>query len=52
MTLKSEWEKIIMLLVPLVPHLAYECIEKINGLPAQDENTNQQEIPKLIKLMP
>jgi len=28
--LKSEWEKITMLLVPLVPHLAYECIEKIN----------------------
>jgi len=28
--LKSEWEKIIMLLVPLVPHLAYEFIEKIN----------------------
>ena len=28
--LKSEWERIIMLLVPLVPHLAYECIEKIN----------------------
>jgi len=28
-TLKSEWEKIIMLLVPLVPHLAHECCEKI-----------------------
>ena len=24
-TLKKEWEKIIMLLVPLIPHLAHEC---------------------------
>ncbi len=29
-TLKNEWEKIIMLLMPLVPHLAHECCEKIN----------------------
>jgi leucyl-tRNA synthetase len=29
-TLKSEWEKIIMLLMPLAPHLAHECCEKIN----------------------
>ena len=28
-TLKNEWEKIIMLLVPLAPHLAHECGEKI-----------------------
>ncbi len=28
--LKEEWEKIIMLLVPLVPHLAHECCKKIN----------------------
>ena len=27
--LKSEWEKIIMLLQPMVPHLANECSEKI-----------------------
>jgi len=27
--LKDSWEKIIMLLVPLTPHLAYECCEKI-----------------------
>jgi leucyl-tRNA synthetase len=27
--LKSEWEKIIMLLQPMVPHLANECCEKI-----------------------
>ena len=26
--LKSEWEKIIMLLLPLTPHLAHECNEK------------------------
>ena len=29
-TLKNEWEKIIMLLIPLTPHLAHECCEKIN----------------------
>jgi len=29
-TLKNEWEKITMLLMPLAPHLAYECCEKIN----------------------
>jgi len=28
--LKIEWEKIIMLLMPLTPHLAYEFCEKIN----------------------
>ena len=28
--LKSEWEKITMLLMPLTPHLAYECCKKIN----------------------
>jgi leucyl-tRNA synthetase len=28
--LKDEWEKIIMLLLPLIPHLAHECCEKIN----------------------
>ena len=27
-TLKNEWEKIIMLLMPLTPHLASECSEK------------------------
>jgi len=27
--IKDEWEKIIMLLIPLVPHLAHECCEKI-----------------------
>jgi len=29
-TLKNEWEKIVMLLAPLVPHLAHECCEKMN----------------------
>jgi len=29
-TLKNEWEKITMLLMPLIPHLAYECCEKMN----------------------
>ena len=29
-TLKKEWEKIIMLLSPLTPHLSHECLEKIN----------------------
>ena len=28
--LKAEWEKIIMLLMPLIPHLAHECCETIN----------------------
>ena len=27
-TLKKEWEKIIMLLMPVIPHLAHECCEK------------------------
>jgi len=29
-TLKKEWGKITMLLMPLAPHLAHECCEKIN----------------------
>jgi len=29
-TIKNEWEKIAMLLIPLTPHLAHECCEKIN----------------------
>ena len=29
-TLENEWEKITMLLMPLIPHLAHECCEKIN----------------------
>ena len=29
-TIKNEWEKIIMLLIPMIPHLAHECCEKGN----------------------
>jgi len=29
-TLKKEWEKIVMLLLPIIPHLAHECGELIN----------------------
>jgi len=29
-TLKNEWEKILMILMPLIPHLAHECCEMIN----------------------
>ena len=29
-TIKNCWEKISMMLVPLVPHLAHECCEKLN----------------------
>ena len=29
-TLKNEWEKVTLLLMPLAPHLAHECCEKIN----------------------
>jgi len=28
-TLKNEWEKVTMLLMPLTPHLAHECSEKV-----------------------
>jgi len=28
--LKSSWEKILMILMPLIPHFAHECCEKIN----------------------
>jgi leucyl-tRNA synthetase len=45
-TLKSEWEKITMLLMPLVPHLAHECCEKINKKfywPKYDTNLLKEE---------
>ena len=29
-TMKNEWEKVTMLLMPLTPHLAHECCTKIN----------------------
>ncbi len=28
--LKNEWEKVVMLLTPLAPHLAHECCEKMD----------------------
>ena len=45
-TLKNEWEKITMLLMPLVPHLASECCEKINKKfywPKYDQKLLQEE---------
>ena len=43
-TLINEWEKIIMLLMPITPHLAHECCEKINR-----KNYWPKFIPKLLK---
>ena len=43
-TLRNEWEKIIMLLIPITPHLAYECCEKI-----KKENYWPKYNPKLLK---
>ena len=31
--LRESWEKIIMLLMPLIPHLANECLEKMGKKP-------------------
>jgi len=45
-TLKNEWEKITMLLMPLVPHLAHECCEKLNKdfyWPSYDEKLLEEE---------
>ena len=50
-TLKSEWEKITMLLIPLVPHLAHECCEKINKKfywPEYDINLLKEENCKIV----
>ena len=44
--LKNAWGKTIMLLMPLVPHLAYECCEKINKKfywPEYDLNLSKNE---------
>ena len=43
-TLRNEWEKIIMLLIPITPHLAYECCEKI-----KKKNYWPKYNPKLLK---
>jgi len=45
-TLKNEWEKITMLLMPLVPHLAHEFCEKFNKefyWPSYDQKLLQDE---------
>ena len=45
-TLKNEWEKITMLLMPLVPHLANECCEKLEKKfywPDHDERLFREE---------
>jgi len=45
-TLKDEWEKITMLLMPLTPHLAHECCEKLNKKfywPQYDNNLLEDE---------
>jgi len=50
-TIKSEWEKIIMLLIPLTPHLAHECFEKINKKfywPKYDPNLLKEENCKIV----
>jgi len=49
--LKNEWEKITMLLMPLTPHLAYECCEKLNRKfywPKYDKALLQEENCKIV----
>ena len=49
--LKKGWEKIVMLLIPLVPHLAHECCEKINKnsyWPEHDPNLLKEENCKIV----
>ena len=50
-TLKNEWEKIIMLLLPLTPHLAHECCKKINKKlywPKYDHKLLEEENCKIV----
>jgi len=50
-TLRNEWEKITMLLMPLVPHLAHECCEKLNKKfywPKYDPKLLQEENCKIV----
>tara|TARA_B100000029_G_scaffold516098_1_gene626881 strand:- start:1627 stop:4170 length:2544 start_codon:yes stop_codon:yes gene_type:complete len=50
-TLKSEWEKILMLLMPLVPHLAHECLETVGKKlywPKYNKKLLQEENYKII----
>ena len=50
-TLKNEWEKIVMLLAPLVPHLAHECCEKMNKKfywPKHDSKLFEEKSPAIL----
>ena len=50
-TLKNAWEKTIMLILPLVPHLAHECSQTINSdfyWPSYNENLLQEESCKIV----
>ena len=49
--MKNEWEKITMLLMPLIPHLAHECCEKINKKlywPKYDPSLLKEESCKIV----
>ena len=49
--LKKEWEKIVMLLMPLTPHLANECNEKMNKKfywPTYDPKLLKEESSKIV----
>jgi len=48
-TLKSEWEKVIMLIMPITPHLANECLKKeIFSWPKFDSNLLKEENCKIV----
>ena len=50
-TMKNEWEKITMILMPLTPHLAHECCRKINKnfyWPKYDPNLLKDENCKIV----
>ena len=45
-TMKNEWEKVTMLLMPITPHLVHECWEKLNKefyWPKYDPNLLEEE---------
>jgi leucyl-tRNA synthetase len=49
--LRNEWEKIIMLLMPLTPHFAHECCEnRVNEIfwPKYDRNLLEDENCKVV----
>jgi leucyl-tRNA synthetase len=50
-TMKNEWEKIIMLLMPITPHLAHECSIKLNKefyWPKYDHKLLEEENCKIV----